>query len=146
MKNHDFTQKKSYFFSILGGEARQVRSPLPTRSALDICINIINLCNQELVAYFVHRVENTADMLYTSDLILKLYIFIPMRIISLTTDKMVSGLARTKGTKTGRHDIAEILLKMALNTKNQSIRFCLTAYCYQVIIIHPVNKNTCTCD
>jgi hypothetical protein len=27
-------------------------------------------------------------------------------------------------TKTGCHDIAEILLKMALNTKNQSINKC----------------------
>jgi hypothetical protein len=29
-------------------------------------------------------------------------------------------------TKTGRHDIAEILLKVALNTKNQikSLKFC----------------------
>ena len=27
-------------------------------------------------------------------------------------------------TKTGRHDIAEISLKMALNTKNQSINKC----------------------
>ena len=26
-------------------------------------------------------------------------------------------------TETGRHDIAELLLKMALNTKNQSINF-----------------------
>ena len=33
-------------------------------------------------------------------------------------------------TKTGRHDIAEILLKMALNTKNQSISgYC----CFNVV-------------
>jgi hypothetical protein len=31
------------------------------------------------------------------------------------------GTAASSTTKTGRHDIAEILLKMALNTKNQSI-------------------------
>jgi hypothetical protein len=29
--------------------------------------------------------------------------------------------AASSATKTGRHDIAEILLKVALNTKNQSI-------------------------
>jgi len=29
-------------------------------------------------------------------------------------------------TKTGRHDIAEILLKVALNTKNQSINHCFS--------------------
>jgi hypothetical protein len=28
-------------------------------------------------------------------------------------------------TKTGRHDIAEILLKVALNTKNQSIHYII---------------------
>jgi hypothetical protein len=31
------------------------------------------------------------------------------------------GTPASSTTKTGRHDIAEILLKMALNTKNQSI-------------------------
>jgi hypothetical protein len=31
------------------------------------------------------------------------------------------GIAASSTTKTGRHDIAEILLKVALNTKNQSI-------------------------
>jgi hypothetical protein len=31
------------------------------------------------------------------------------------------GAPASSTTKTGRHDIAEILLKMALNTKNQSI-------------------------
>jgi len=31
------------------------------------------------------------------------------------------GTAASSTTKTGRHDIAEIVLKMALNTKNQSI-------------------------
>jgi hypothetical protein len=32
-----------------------------------------------------------------------------------------SGTLASSTTKTGRHDIAEILLKVALNTKNQSI-------------------------
>jgi len=32
-------------------------------------------CN---IAYFVNRVENTTYILYPSDLILKLYIFIPL--------------------------------------------------------------------
>jgi hypothetical protein len=31
------------------------------------------------------------------------------------------GYSASSTTKTGRHDIAEILLKVALNTKNQSI-------------------------
>jgi hypothetical protein len=32
---------------------------------------------------------------------------------------VLSGTPASSTTKTGRHDIAEILLKMALNTKNQ---------------------------
>ena len=32
-----------------------------------------------------------------------------------------TGTSASSTTKTGRHDIAEILLKVALNTKNQSI-------------------------
>jgi hypothetical protein len=32
------------------------------------------------------------------------------------------GTLTSSTTKTGRHDIAEILLKMAQNTKNQSIK------------------------
>ena len=35
---------------------------------------------------------------------------------------MVGGNPASSTTKTGRHDIAEILLKVALNTKNQSNR------------------------
>jgi hypothetical protein len=34
------------------------------------------------------------------------------------------GTPASSTTKTGRHDIAEILLKMALNTKNQIIGMC----------------------
>jgi hypothetical protein len=33
------------------------------------------------------------------------------------------GTPASSTTKTGRHDIAEILLKVALNTKNQNINF-----------------------
>jgi hypothetical protein len=33
---------------------------------------------------------------------------------------VLSGTPASSTTKTGRHDIAEILLKVALNTKNQS--------------------------
>jgi hypothetical protein len=36
------------------------------------------------------------------------------------------GTPASSTTKTGRHDIAEILLKVALNTKNQSINLFLT--------------------
>jgi hypothetical protein len=35
--------------------------------------------------------------------------------------KFTSGTPASSTTKTGRDDIAEILLKVALNTKNQSI-------------------------
>jgi hypothetical protein len=34
---------------------------------------------------------------------------------------VLSGYPASSTTKTGHHDIAEILLKVALNTKNQSI-------------------------
>jgi hypothetical protein len=34
------------------------------------------------------------------------------------------GTPASSTTKTGRHDIAKILLKVALNTKNQSINIC----------------------
>jgi hypothetical protein len=48
--------------------------------------------------------------------------------LSAASDKVYQLLANgrwfspaSSTTKTGRHDIAEILLKVALNTKNQSI-------------------------
>ena len=37
---------------------------------------------------------------------------------------MVGGSPASPTTKTGRHDIAEILLKVALNTKNQINLIC----------------------
>jgi hypothetical protein len=37
-------------------------------------------------------------------------------------------------TKTGRHDIAEILLKVALNTKNQSYMFVQNANAFGRVI------------
>jgi hypothetical protein len=33
-------------------------------------------------------------------------------------------------SKTGRHDIAEILLKVVSSTKNQSIKICIIVYLY----------------
>ena len=40
------------------------------------------------------------------------------------------GTLASSTTKTGRHDIAEILLKVALNTKNQSInQSIITKHC-----------------
>ena len=40
-------------------------------------------------------------------------------------------------TKTGRHDIAEILLKVALHTKNQSINLSQSNYnCFSLFCIH----------
>jgi hypothetical protein len=41
------------------------------------------------------------------------------------------GTPASSTTKTGRHDIAEILLKMALNTKNQSINHKSAYLVYQ---------------
>jgi hypothetical protein len=53
--------------------------------------------------------------------------------LAVTSDKVYQLLAHgrwfspgtpaSSTTKTGRHDVAEILLKVALNTKNQSIKF-----------------------
>ena len=49
------------------------------------------------------------DILHIPDLILKLYVFIPffIRVISLTTGKMVTGLARGNG-KDDEFNIADI--------------------------------------
>jgi hypothetical protein len=51
--------------------------------------------------------------------------------LAATSDKVYQLLAQgqwfslaSSTTKTGRHDIAEILLKVVLNTKNQSINQC----------------------
>jgi hypothetical protein len=41
---------------------------------------------------------------------------------------MVDGSPASSTTKTGRHDIAEMLLKVALNTKNQSNQSMLTVH------------------
>ena len=47
-----------------------------------------------------------------------------MQMIKFTSYlSMVGGSLASSTTKTGRHDIAEILLKVALNTKNQSIYY-----------------------
>ena len=44
------------------------------------------------------------------------------------------GTPASSTTKTGRHDIAEILLKVALNTKNKSITCISSVYTYQLCI------------
>ena len=53
------------------------------------------------------------------------------------------GTPASSTTKTGCHDIAEILLKVALNTKNQSILcYCLLVWChtnYHHFISDPFN-------
>jgi hypothetical protein len=48
---------------------------------------------------------------------------------------MVGGSPASFTTKTGRHDIAEILLKVALNTKNQSINQIYQANfrCFEIV-------------
>jgi hypothetical protein len=52
---------------------------------------------------------------------------------------MVGGSLRvplaSSTTKTGRQDIAEILLKVALNTINQSIMYCISESTLTVILI-----------
>jgi hypothetical protein len=48
------------------------------------------------------------------------------------------GTLASSTTTTGRHDIAEILLKVALNTKNQSInQICISSSLESVIIMIP---------
>ena len=47
------------------------------------------------------------------------------KVYQLLADGPLRVLLASSTTKTGRHDIAEILLQMALNTKNQSILFSL---------------------
>jgi len=42
------------------------------------------------------------------------------------------GTPASATTKTGRHDIAEILLKVALNTKNQIIKSIINAVSVQI--------------
>jgi hypothetical protein len=53
-------------------------------------------------------------------------------------------------TKTGRHDIAEILLKVALNNKNQSINLMFQYECFTICVYtfsrHYYSCNTCSHD
>jgi hypothetical protein len=47
------------------------------------------------------------------------------------------GTPASSTTKTGRHDLAEILLKVALNTKNQIKQIWHFIYClYEIICIN----------
>jgi hypothetical protein len=50
------------------------------------------------------------------------------------------GTPASSTTKTGRHDITEILLKVALNTKNQSKSNRKTAI-YMIFIRDPLNQK-----
>jgi hypothetical protein len=55
------------------------------------------------------------------------------------------GTPASSTTKTGSHDIAEILLKVALNTKNQSINLCTIAlsvfFDIRLLMTHLVSSN-----
>jgi hypothetical protein len=59
-----------------------------------------------------------------------------MKYVSVTVQRMIQknnvirrlGALASSTTKTGRHDIAEILLKVALNTKNQMITYAISTY------------------
>jgi hypothetical protein len=48
------------------------------------------------------------------------------------------GTPASPGTKTGRHDIAKILLKVALNTKNQSINQPNAIHQWMGILIYDI--------
>jgi hypothetical protein len=54
------------------------------------------------------------------------------------------GTPASSATKTGRHDIAEILLKVALKTKNQSINH--SKYILKFSEMQLVNFITCGCE
>jgi hypothetical protein len=43
------------------------------------------------------------------------------------------GTPASSTTKTGRHDLVEILLKVALNTKNQSIMYCKNGFFREIL-------------
>jgi hypothetical protein len=60
---------------------------------------------------------------------------------------MVGGCLRTPAsstTKTGRHDLAEILLKVALNTKNQIKSLRARTHAVLVIGLHVLLGNPTT--
>jgi hypothetical protein len=52
------------------------------------------------------------------------------------------GAPASSTTKTGRHDIAEILLKVALNTKNQSINHL--SNCFFLLLCLEINLGFCS--
>ena len=54
---------------------------------------------------------------------------------------MVGDLSASSTTKTGRHDIAEILLKVALNTKNQSIALTTFGLHLEISVFSSLNLN-----
>jgi hypothetical protein len=43
------------------------------------------------------------------------------------------GTPASSTIKTGRHDLVEILLKVALNTKNQSIMYCKNGFFREIL-------------
>jgi hypothetical protein len=49
------------------------------------------------------------------------------------------GTPASSTTKTGRHDIAEMLLKVALNTKNQNWRYCFYLQHHYVFNVKSTN-------
>jgi hypothetical protein len=51
------------------------------------------------------------------------------------------GTPASSTTKTGRHDIAEILLKVALNTKNQSINQSINQSCIFSFVIYKAGRE-----
>jgi hypothetical protein len=50
-------------------------------------------------------------------------------VIKFTSWWFSPGTPASSATKAARHDIAEILLKVALNTITQSIVFCFSKFC-----------------
>jgi hypothetical protein len=53
------------------------------------------------------------------------------------------GTLASSTTKTGRHDIAEILLKVVLNTKNSNslIAFHLSGFVFNIALRNPFSQN-----
>jgi hypothetical protein len=55
------------------------------------------------------------------------------------------GTPASSTTKTGRHDIAEILLKVALNTKNQIINNISVISWRSVLLVEETGEKPLTC-
>jgi hypothetical protein len=103
VKNHDFTPKKNHIFSNFRGGVRRVRPPLdpPLHTSL-------SPKQRRFAPGFVNYKKGALD---SQPQVIKLTSCLPM----------VGGSLRLPPPPKLIHDIAGILLKVALNTINQSI-------------------------